>query len=140
MFCERLSSLSSFFCSLVRRSISAEISTRSEKGMYTVASASTTETASSAMPSLFFWHTDSEAYASDSKKSLPVEKISRTSSLSLTTNTLAFLEGATFICVRTLRIPLTASFIVSIAFSSDAKFHSSLYTGHSEIMIDSSSS
>ena len=36
-------------------------------------------------------------------------------------DTFAFRLGATFICVRTLRIPLTASFIVSMPFSSFAK-------------------
>ena len=42
--------------------------------------------------------------------------------------------------VRTLRIARTASLIVSTAFSSSAKFHSSLYSGQEEIMMDGSSS
>jgi len=57
-----------------------------------------------------------------------------------TTNTFAFLLGATFISDLIFLIERTASLIVSTAASSFAKVFSSVYSGHAEIMIDSSSS
>jgi len=57
-----------------------------------------------------------------------------------TTKTLAFLLGATFISERIFLIFLTASLIVSTAFSSLAKSYSSVNSGHFESIIVSSSS
>ena len=42
--------------------------------------------------------------------------------------------------VRTLRIARTASLMVSTAYSSCSKFHSILYSGHADTIIEASSS
>ena len=52
--------------------------------------------------------------------------------------TFAFLDGATFMEVRTVRIARTASLTVPISFSSAAKSHSLRNTGHSDTMMESS--
>ena len=61
------------------------------------------------------------------------------SSLSDTTYTKAFLECGTFISVLIFLIPRTASLMISTSFSSFVYALSSEYSGHEEIMIDSSS-
>ncbi len=99
----------------------------------------TTDTASCAIPLLSACTVTSEAPAREAKNNLPSSKTFLTASASLTTNIAAFLPGATFICVRILRIPRTASLISSMAFSSVLYAFSSVYAGQLEIIMDSSS-
>ena len=86
----------------------------------------TADTASSAIPSLSACTATSEADASVAKNTLPFSKIRQISAFSETTNTFALRLGGTFMDVRTVRIARTASLIVSMAFSSAAKFSSSV--------------